>query len=166
MKKKIKLPPDEVRFLSSLPTDLLHGRLRALWKFGWSLGIIANSLEPKRPKSTVHFWVQNAPEQEQKRLLPPTPPKSLTSTAPLPNASRFRSISPSVPADLRPRLQELASLANRYRAKTSPDSPLAIANQEFTHLARSLYNRGVPAADIAEASGITYRAIARRIANG
>jgi hypothetical protein len=29
-----------------------------------------------------------------------------------------------------------------------------------------LYNRGVPAVDIAEAAGVTYRAIARRLANG
>ena len=166
MKKKIKLPADEVRFLSSLPTDLLHGRLKALWESGWSLGIMANSLEPKKPKSTVHFWVQNATTQEQRRPLPPTPPKSLTSTAPLLNTPRLRSISPSVPADLKPRLKELASLANRYRAKTAPDSPLAIANQEFTHLARMLYNRGIPAADIAEAAGVTYRAVARRLSNG
>jgi hypothetical protein len=166
MKKKVRLPADEVRFLSSMPEDLFHGRLRALWEAGWSLKIIADSLEPRRPKSTVHFWVKNAPQQEQRRPIPPTPPKSLTSTAPLMNSPRLRSISPSVPPELKPHLQELAALANRYRAKTPPDSPFAKANQELTHIARMLYNRGVPAADIAEAAGITYRAIARRLANG
>ncbi len=166
MKKKIKLPPDEVRFLSSIPAELLHGRLRALWEGGWSLGIIADSLEPKKPKSTVHFWVKNAPSQEQRRPVPPTPAKSLTSTVPLMSPGKMRSISPSVPPAIRPQLKELAVLASRYRAKTPPDSPLALANQEFTHLARILYNKGVPAADIAKAAGVTYRAIARRISNG
>jgi len=166
MKKKVRLPADEVRFLSSLEPELLHSRLRALWEAGWSLKIIADSLEPQRPKSTVHFWVQNATPQEQRRAIPPTPPKSLTTTAPLLNSPRLRSISPSVPPELKAHLQELAVLANRYRAKTPPDSPFAKANQELTHVARMLYNRGVPAADIAEAAGITYRAIARRLSNG
>jgi hypothetical protein len=166
MKKKIKLPADEVRFLSSLPIEIFHGRLRALWESGWSLGIIANSLDPKRPKSTVHFWVQNAASQEQRRPIPATPPKSLTVTAPLSNTPRLRSISPSVPVDMRPHLQHLSSLAKRYRAKSDPHSEFAIANRELTDLARSLYNRGVPAADIAEAAGVTYRAMARRLSNG
>lgn len=166
MKKKIKLPADEVRFLSSLPVEIFHGRLRALWEAGWSLGIIANSLDPKRPKSTVHFWVQNATPQEQRRPIPNTPPKSLTTTAPLPNTPRLRSISPSVPPEMKPQLQHLSSLAKRYRAKSDPNSEFAIANRDLTDLARSLYNRGVPAADIAEAAGVTYRAMARRLSNG
>jgi hypothetical protein len=166
MKKKVRLPSDEVRFLSSLEPPALNNRIRALWKAGWSLKIIADSLQPPRPKSTVHFWVKNAADEEQRRPIPATPPKSLTTTAPLLNSPRLRSISPSVPPELKPHLQELALLASRYRAKTSPDSPYAKANQELTHVARMLYNRGVPAADIAEAAGITYRAIARRLANG
>ena len=63
-------------------------------------------------------------------------------------------------------IQELSVLSRRYRAKTSPDSPLALANRELTEIALSLYHRGVPAAEIAKAAGVTYRAMARRIANG
>lgn len=166
MKKKTRLPADEVRFLASLPPQALQARLRALWKVGWSLKIMADSLEPKKPKSTVHFWVQNAQDEPQSRPVPPTPPKSLTSTAPLSSSPRTRSISPSVPPDLKPRLRELSALSRLYRAKTPPTSPLALANREFTDLARELYNRGIPAADIAEAAGVTYRAIARRLSDG
>lgn len=166
MKKKVRLPADEVRFLSSLDQPMLQSRLKALWEAGWSLKIIADSLSPTRPKSTVHFWVKTATAQEQRRPIPATPPKSLTTTAPLLSSPRMRSISPSVPPELKTHLKELATLANRYRAKTPPDSPYAKANQELTHVARMLYNRGVPAVDIAEAAGVTYRAIARRLANG
>jgi hypothetical protein len=67
---------------------------------------------------------------------------------------------------MKPQLQHLSSLAKRYRAKSDPNSEFAIANRELTDLARSLYNRGVPAADIAEAAGVTYRAMARRLSNG
>lgn len=165
MKKKTRLPDDEIRFLSNLYDDALSQRLRALWEAGWSLAVIANSLKPARPKSTVHFWVQNAASVEQRRPVPPTPPKSLTTTAPLSNAPRTRSISPSVPPDLRPHLKHLADLSKRYRAKTPANSPLAQANKELTELAVDLYNRGIPAAEIAEAAGVTYRAMARRISN-
>jgi len=165
MKKKTRLPEDEVRFLSSLPDEMLPPRLRALWEAGWSLAVIANSLKPARPKSTVHFWVKNAKSEEQRRPVPPTPPKSLTSTAPLNNAPRMRSISPSVPPELRPQLKQLADLSKRYRAKTPSNSPLAIANKELTAIAKELRDRGVPAADIAEAAGVTYRAMARRLSN-
>jgi hypothetical protein len=77
----------------------------------------------------------------------------------------MRSISPSVPPELKPQLKQLADLSKRYRAKTPTDSPLAVANRELTTLAKQLKDRGVPAADIAEAAGVTYRAMARRLSN-
>ena len=77
---------------------------------------------------------------------------------------RTRSISPRVPPDLRPRLRELGTLARRYRAKTPANSPLALANRELTDLALKLRSRGVSTADIADAAGVSYRAMARRIA--
>ena len=82
MKQKIKLPDDEVRFISALDSALVPSRLRALWEAGWSLGIIASSIKPAKPKSTVHFWVKNAPSTEQRRQIPMPPPKSLTVSAP------------------------------------------------------------------------------------
>lgn len=166
MKHKQKLPDDEVRFIASMPQELIPGRLRALWNAGWSLGVIAKSLKPVRPKSTVHFWVKNASEEEQTRTIPAPPAKSITASAPLASAPRTRSISPEVPPELIPHLRELAGLSKRYRAKTPSSSPFAQANREFTEISLELYHRGVPAASIAEAAGVTYRAMARRIANG
>ena len=165
MKKKTRLPDDEVRFLSNLTDDLLKERIRALWEAGWSLLVIANSLKPAKPKSTVHFWVQNTASVPQRRPVPPIPPKSLTITAPLTSAPITRSISPNVPPELKPRLKQLADLSKRYRAKTPADSPFAEANRELTTIATDLYNKGVPAAAIAEAAGVTYRAMARRLSN-
>jgi hypothetical protein len=166
MKHTQKLPDDEIRFLSAMPQELLPGRLRALWTAGWSLGVIAKSLKPQRPKSTVHFWVKNAPTQEQRRAVPTPPPKSLSASAPLTSSPRMRSISPGVPPEMVGHIRQLADLSKRYRAKTPASSPLAQANKELTSIALDLYHRGVPAASIAEAAGVTYRAIARRIANG
>jgi hypothetical protein len=66
---------------------------------------------------------------------------------------------------LRHQLKQLADLSKRNRAKTPSNSPLAKANKELTAIAKELRDRGVPAADIAEAAGVTYRAMARRLSN-
>jgi hypothetical protein len=161
--ERIYLPKDEVSFINSLGRPELELRLRALWEAGWSLSIIGESLTPPRPKTTVHFWVKRAPSVEQKRSIPPPPPRSLTTSVPTKNAPRLRSISPGVPPEMKPRLLELATLARRYRARTMPDSPLAQANRDLTATAIALRSMGVPTAAIAEAAGVSYRAMARRL---
>ena len=161
-----KLPLDEVAYIALLPRAEMESRLKALWNAGWSLAVIGDSLNPPRPKTTVHFWVRRAEDVKQFRNIPVPPPKSLTTSVPTKNAPRLRSISPGVPADIRLRLRELSVLSKRYRAKTSPESPLARANVELTQIAKELRSRGVPTAAIAEAAGVTYRAMARRLANG
>jgi hypothetical protein len=163
MAKKTQLPQDELNFLNSLSRPDFESRLRALWDFGWSLAILGDSLKPKRPKTTIHFWVRRAEVQKQFRVLPATPPRSLTSEAPTKKAPRLRSVSPNVPPDMKPRLQELSRLARRYRARTTSDSPFAQANRDLTAMAVALRAMGVPAAKIAEAAGVSYRAMARRL---
>lgn len=163
MTEKTYLPQDEVEFLKTLARPDLESRLRALWESGWSLAILGESVRPQRPKTTIHFWVKRAPSQQQARPIPPPPPKSLTTSVPTKNAPRLRSISPGVPPDMKPRLKELATLARRYRARTTPDSPLAQANRDLTAMAIALRSMGVPTAAIAEAAGVSYRAMARRL---
>jgi hypothetical protein len=163
MSERVYLPKDEVSFINSLQRPEVESRLRALWEAGWSLSLLGDSLAPPRPKTTVHFWVKRAASTEQKRPIPPPPPRSLTTSVPTKNAPRLRSISPGVPPEMKPRLQELATLARRYRARTSPDSPLAQANRDLTATAIALRSMGVPTAAIAEAAGVSYRAMARRL---
>lgn len=164
MMKKPLLPEDEVLFLSHLPQGELESRVLALWEAGWSLSSIGESLDPMRPKTTVHFWVKKAETRDQRRKIPTPPPKSLTTSVPTKNAPRKRSISPNVPPDMKSHLHALSIQARRYRAKTPPGSPLAIANDELTTVAKTLRGMGVPTAAIAEAAGVSYRAMARRLA--
>lgn len=163
MTGKTLLPADEVNFITHLSRPDMESRLRALWEAGWSLALLGDSLNPPRPKTTIHFWVKRAPLKEQFRAIPTPPPRSLTTSAPTKAAPRVRSISPGVPPDLKPRLQELALLAQRYRARTPASSPLALANEELTAIAMTLRSMGVPTAAIAEAAGVSYRAMARRV---
>lgn len=163
MAAKTTLPQEEITFLNALPTPQMHARLAFLHSSGWSLAALGRSLN--RPKTTIHFWVRNAlSDSDVKRRPAPTPPLAITRVVPATRAPRTRSISPRVPPDLRPRLRQLSELSRRYRAKTPPSSPLAVANRELTQLAVNLYAQGVPTADIAAAAGVSYRAMARRIA--
>ena len=163
MDQRTLLPQDEVAFIAALPRPEAESRLRSLCEAGWSLQVLGNSLNPQRPKTTIHFWVKRATPLEQQRAIPAPPPKSLTTSVPTKSAPRLRSISPGVPADMRQRLKQLSDLAKSYRAKTAPDSPLAQANDELTSIARTLRSMGVPTASIAEAAGVSYRAMARRL---
>lgn len=155
------LPYDELVFLESLDEESRYARFKALWENGWSLASIGLSLTPPRPKTTIHFWISRAPEQTQFRPLPVPPEITPAKNSPAP--TRLRTISPMVPADLKPKLQQLAALAQRYRARCAPDSPQALANEELTTIARTLRSMGVPTVDIAEAAGVSYRAMAKRL---
>lgn len=163
MKQHVEVPTDEKAFLNSLPKEQRNKRLRALWEAGWSLSILGASLFPKRGKTTIHFWIVNIESGEQRRAVPEPPPKSLSSLTPLTISARVRSISPAVPPHLKPKIKELSRLSKRYRARTPENSPFAIANRELTDLAKSLRERGVPTSIIAEAAGVSYRAMAKRL---
>jgi hypothetical protein len=162
VEKKL-LPKDEVVFIKSLSRPDSEARLRALWESGWSLSILGDSLDPKRPKTTVHFWVKRAPSTIQHRSIPAPPPRSLTTSVPTKSAPRVRSVSPGVPPAMKDTLKNLATLANRYRARTLANSPMAQANRDLTAMATALRAMGVPTAAIAEAAGVSYRAMARRL---
>jgi hypothetical protein len=151
----VTLPPPERKFLASLPRPHLAIRLRDLNKAGWSLHALANSLDPVRPKTTVHYWISNATA--------PTPAHFPSVYSPPPSQRAMRPVSPAVPPHLRPRLRELAQLAQRNRAKIRPDAPQARASTELTELARLLHQKGVPTAAIADAAGVSYRAMHRRL---
>ena len=168
MKADFTLPDDEVRFLEALSTPDMHARLAFLHEQGWSLASLARSLNPPKPKTTIHYWIRNAASgpnaPEQRRPAPKPPTQTLLHALPITRGAKVRSISPKVPPDLRPRLRELAQVSRRYRSKTPNGSPTAQANRELTRLAVQLHSHGVPTSDIASAAGLTYRAVARRIA--
>jgi hypothetical protein len=157
------LPQDEVTFIESLERPEMESRLRALWEAGWSLNSLGLSLVPERPKTTIHFWVKRAASTQQFRPVPSPPPRSLTTSVPVKSAPRLRTISPGVPQDMKSRIKNLAEMARRYRAKTPSDSPIAQANEELTTISRTLRSMGVPTQALADAAGVSYRAMARRI---
>lgn len=152
------LPDSERAFLRTLAGQDLEYRLYMLHTAGWSLQAIGEALDPEVPRSTVHVWVQSAAA-----LAPRIYSKALPRLVP---QHRVRTVSPSIPAATRDKIGMLAPLARRYRAKTSPNSLYAQANAELSEICVGLYERGVPVQDLAEAAGVTYRAMLRRVEKG
>lgn len=171
------LPKDECVVLSKLSGVNLRARVFALHEAGWTLAEIAAAFNPPKSRSTIHTWARTPPSPSDPRsMLPlPLPSKSLaaaekSTSATGANASKpkrerrsFDSTSPQIPTDMRKRIEELAPLARRYRARANPSGAYALANDELTVLCRSLYNAGVSVRELSLTAGVTYRAMARRV---
>lgn len=166
MNTQLPLPQSEIDLLAALSetnTAAFHSRLRALWESGWSLSVLGNSVSPKRPRATIHYWVKKAVQTPQIAAIPtPEFNKPLTTALLGVVPAKTRTISPSVTPETAAKLRSLSLQARRYRARTADGNKFAVANREFTDLVKQLRSEGVPAVDIAEAAGISYRAVARR----
>lgn len=147
------LPQEEVDYLLTLSPTELRQRAKQLYDVGWTLSAIGTPLS--KPRTTVRAWVTSVsdtlptqrpvPTPVDKTYVPKKPPKQ------------------AISEDMKARLAYLAPLASRYRAKLPDDHPSATANRELTALALSLYSAHASIQDIADAAGVTYRAMYRRI---
>jgi hypothetical protein len=151
------LPKSEALFLASLSKEQLWRRVKDLNDAGWTLQSIADAFDPPRRRSTVRSWViKDTPECDFVTATP-TPPQ------PKAKSRRKRPRSPGIPHDEQLRIARLSPLARRFRARTNPSSTSFTANQELTSIAGLLYNKGVTVSELARASGVTYRAMKRRV---
>ena len=157
--RKQELPASEVQLLSTLFHKEFYTRVGQLFEAGWPLQSIGNACNPPRRRSTVKFWV--ARKHEYSPLDVPVPLPKLK-TGPRGYVSR-RPVSPGISEAERARIEQLSPLARRYRSKMTGFSPQATANEELTIICTRLYESNVPVRELAEAAGVTYRAMARRL---
>jgi hypothetical protein len=156
------LPPTEVEYLNSLSIDALIPRVDALYNAGWALQAIGECLSPKRPRSTVRSWVlkaKNLPHLETVDAPIPSPKHKTAAEG----YQKRRPTSPGIPEDTFDEIRSLAPLARSYRAKMAQTSSAAVANRRLTDICTKLYKNGVGIREIAEAAGVTYRAMYKRI---
>lgn len=154
------LPQFEADLLNSLSGYLLHLRVRELYEQGWTLRAIGESLVPKRPRSTIRYWITK-PLPIAGALPPPLP----VATAPVPVQVRSKTPKPRrhmTPTE-KSRVFHLAPIARRYRASMNPAHPAALANEELSDLVVRLYHDHVAIRELADVAGVSYRAMARRI---
>ena len=151
------LPKQERDLLVSLSREALWFRVQELVTAGWSYQSIANAFEPVKTRSTIRSWVvKKVKPQESLGAVPKPPIKA-------PRLRRVRPKSPGIPHDEQLRIARLSPLARRYRARTSPSSASYNANHELSQIAKDLYLKGVTVSELARVSGVTYRAMKRRV---
>lgn len=170
---RLSLPDDERLLLNSLRFDLplLRARTQSLRAAGWTLTSIGQSFSPPVGRSTVHSWAAPlnplGPADLPRLLaLPPVPEPPLRTTPSLPPSPSLpvRALSPDVPADDAARIAHLAPQARRVRHTTPLTSPLRAASAELDTLLLRYRDLGVPVARLASLAGVTYRALALRLA--
>jgi hypothetical protein len=175
------VPAAERELLATLSGRDLHARLRALSDAGWSLSSLAEALDPPRPRTTIRSWITSlpplppplqhqpsAPLKEHFQHSPPVPsphapPTSAHDTVSVRRFSSPRRSRMGIAQATAARLAELAPVARRHRPRTSPTNPARVANESLTRLTRELYSRGASIPELAEAAGVTYRAMRRRV---
>lgn len=151
------LPQEESDYLQTLSRNpqQLKARAKALYAQGWTLSAIGAPLN--RSRSTIRFWIQNAPDLHPTNDHPTLPQPQDRSY------QRKRPPSPGIPQTAQHQIQTLAPKARNYRARLPQHHPSTQANQELTHLCQSLHQTGVPIQELATAAGVTYRAMYRRV---
>ena len=161
-----KLPPKEVEYLNNLPKEVVIYRVKMLFDAGWSLDSIGESFQRKRPRSTVRSWVLRADEDWDSDVC------LLFADAPIPvpklkteqgGYKKVRPESPGIKPDLMEQIHYLAPLARTYRSRMSSTSAAAVANERLTKLCKDLHANNVPIKELAEAAGVTYRAMYKRV---
>jgi DNA-binding Xre family transcriptional regulator len=72
-------------------------------------------------------------------------------------------VSPGIPQDVYEDIQRLAPLARTFRSRMTSTSAPSVANGRLTDLCKELHAKNVSVKELAEAAGVTYRAMYKRI---
>lgn len=96
---------------------------------------------------------------------PSSRPSASAQPQPQPQRS-YREYDPEKPKltpAMKDKIAKIAPLARRYRARANPNGMYSQANNQLTEIAQAQYDKGVSIRELAEAAGVTYRAMARRL---
>lgn len=154
-----ELPPEEVELLNGLKGTARIERVASLFNAGWSLQAIGDSLLPKHPRSTIRSWVMKASGSDLVDAPIPVP-RLKTDKA---KYETTRPKSPGISEDDFELIRRFAPLARTFRSRMASTSAAAVANQRLTELCKKLNENGVSVRELAEAAGVTYRAMYKRI---
>lgn len=152
-----KLPPQEVELLNSISADALIGRVTALYNEGWSLQCIGEALVPRRPRTTIRSWVVKAVPNTIDAPIPS--PKQVTEEG----GSQKKRVSPGIPQNTFEDIKQLSPLARTFRSRMASTAAPSVANQRLTQICKELHQNNVSIRELAEAAGVTYRAMYKRI---
>lgn len=154
------LPSYEIALLQSLDGYELFARARMLYQAGWTLRSIGEAFDPPRARSTIRYWINTeTPIASAYTDLPTAPVPTLATPASTQKTPRR-----SLTTVEFMRIRELAPSARKYRATMKPGHASAKSNKELTELCARLHHEDrVTIGELAEAAGVSYRAMARRV---
>ena len=156
------IPIPEVEFLRTLKDQRdIDVRCLVLYQAGWPLRSIGEALPHPRPRSTVRTWVERAHLHSRPDTFnhPAPSPTLVTPDVYVPR----RPVSPGISEEDRSKLETLGPHAKTFRSKMSPNHPARLANLWLTDLTKELHADGVSVQELADATGVTYRAMAKRL---
>jgi hypothetical protein len=154
------LPPQEAHILGTLRDFNLYARASQLYKAGWTLRAIGEAFSPAKSRSTVASWIERAHDSTPLVDLPPVEAPTLATPE---TYIPVRPVSPGISKVDRDRIEVLAPIARKFRSGMSPMHAAALANTELTEICTRLAGANVPVRELADAAGVTYRAMAKRI---
>lgn len=160
------LPPEEKRYLDSLPQEELIKRVYDLYQKGWTLQAIGDSLTPPRPRSTVRSWLLRFTPPTERDLVDAPTQQPVPTPGYKTHPDGYQKTTPESPGILPDELElirSLAPIARTYRAKMSTSSAAAVANDQLGAICLRLHANGVPVKELAQAAGVTYRAMYKRV---
>lgn len=154
------LPSYEIALLQNLTGHELSIRAKMLYDAGWTLRSIGEAFDPPRARSTVRYWINApAPIASVYTGLPTAPTPTLATLG-----TTYSKPRRPLTADEAKRIKELAPSARKFRATMGSGHPSAKSNRELTELCVRLHHEDrVTIGDLAEAAGVSYRAMARRV---
>lgn len=155
------LPADEVDVLINKCANKSQRNCRArqLFESGWTLKSIGDAYTPPVRRSTVKYWVEHGDLKHRLQIAVPSPYYK----TPKGGYQRLKPQSPGLTPAEEGRLAQLAPIARQYRSGMPSTSLYAVSNDEFNSLIQELSDKNVTTAEIARASNVTFRAIARRL---
>jgi hypothetical protein len=157
------LPQAEADILNALDPLQQQTRASELYHAGWTLRAIGEAMLPPRTRSAMRSFIQALPSSP---VLPTTAPLPAVTSPEFVTPEEYipkKAPSPGIPPNDLTNIKTLAPLARKYRSNHHPDHPVSQANQGLTLICKALYADGVPISELAEAAGVTYRAMARRL---
>jgi hypothetical protein len=161
--RKQPLPLKEAAYLNTLNQDDLMARAYELYNAGWTLQAIGDALIPPRPRSTVRSWLLRFQEPDLDALAHPAAIPTPRYQTHADGYQKRRPVSPGIQPDERALIQRIAPIARRFRAKVSSNDSTRVANDQLTAICLRLYYSGVSVTELADAAGVTYRAMVKRL---
>ena len=150
---RVPVPEETALELRLLSADELPHAIAAMRAHGWTLRPLAEALD--RSHESIRRLEERGDPEKSKVQAPNKPVRSVPAKQVKPVVE--------VPEAVAKRMQELAPQASLRKGTTPPDSPIALASEEYSALLVNEYQRGVSRRGLEAATGQGWEAIRRRL---